>query len=100
MRFGVSVAAVLVAVGFLMLLLHPGVPGTAMSGLREMAGGLLRLDAIAVINLGLLVLIGTSVFRVAAAALAFAAEGDYPHALISGLVLGILIMSFALGKVE
>lgn len=100
LRIGVILSAVLVAAGFLLFLFRPAATAGAGANVAAVAAGVLRLDPGAIINLGLLVLIGTSVFRVAAAALAFGVEGDYAYAVICTLVLLVLLVSFALGKGE
>lgn len=88
LRFGVSISAVLVAVGLLLVLLLPEV---------SLFGFLSPKDFI---NLGLLVLIGTSILRVLATSLAFLLERDHAHAAIGAAVFMILITSLVLGKVE
>lgn len=99
MRVGVTAASLLIAGGFLLLLLRQG-EASAVTGVAGTMSWALSLNGPAIINLGLMVLIGTSVFRVAAAAIAFIVEHDYPHAIISGTVLLILVVSLAAGKVE
>lgn len=52
----------------------------------------------AIVVTGLLVLIATPVLRVAISVLVFLEERDFIFALITGTVLVILLISFALGK--
>jgi uncharacterized membrane protein len=53
-------------------------------------------DALAVTALGLVCLLVTPVVGVAAATVAFWRAGDRDYAAISGIVLGMLVLSFAL----
>lgn len=64
----------------------------------HMWGGLLILQPQAIMMLGLLILIATPVVRVAFSIVAFSIEHDRLYAVISAIVLGILIISFTLGK--
>ena len=52
------------------------------------------------IVLGLLLLIATPVMRVAVSVIAFLLERDWIFVAITSVVLGLLILSFFLGKVE
>ena len=49
---------------------------------------------------GLLLLIATPVVRVAVSILGFVYERDWRYILITSIVLGLLILSFALGRAE
>jgi len=53
-----------------------------------------------VVALGLLLLIATPVLRVAVSIVAFVQQGDRLFTLITAVVLGILLLSFALGAAE
>jgi uncharacterized membrane protein len=75
-----------------------GEAGTFPRSIPWFIGGLIHLDGQAVIALGLLVLIATPVVRVAVSLAAFARERDRTYVIITGTVLLLLILSFALGK--
>jgi uncharacterized membrane protein len=65
-------------------------------GLNSIAGiftGALHLEAAAVIQLGILLLIATPVARVALALFGFLLERDYLYTVVSAIVLGVLIYS-------
>lgn len=69
----------------------PTTPSEVVSGVR--AG-----RPYAVITLGLLILIATPVFRVAVSVVTFLWERDRTYALITLYVLGVLLVSFVIGK--
>jgi uncharacterized membrane protein len=105
LRVGVAASAALIILGLVLLAFHPA-GGRDMSiddavrfprGFAEIFSGAFALDPLAVVSLGLLVLILTPVARVAIALGAFAAEKDWKYAAFSGIVLAILVASFALG---
>ena len=54
----------------------------------------------AIVMIGLLLLIATPVVRVAVSILAFVYERDWRYVVITTLVLGLLVLSFVLGKAE
>ena len=54
----------------------------------------------AIVIVGLLLLIATPVVRVAVSILVFVYERDWRYILITSIVLGLLILSFALGRAE
>lgn len=54
----------------------------------------------AIVTLGLLVLIATPVVRVAVSIFAFIYQGDRVFTLITAAVLGLLLLSLVLGRVE
>jgi uncharacterized membrane protein len=66
--------------------------------LVEVWNGLLALQPVSVIALGLLLLLATPVIRVAASIIAFGLEHDRRYVVITSVVLGILIVSFLIGK--
>jgi uncharacterized membrane protein len=66
--------------------------------LGEIGSGLLMFHAQSVIALGLLLLLITPVVRVAASIVAFGLEHDRRYVLITTIVLGVLMLSFLLGK--
>lgn len=114
LRWGVTVAAVVIAAGLLLLVpagtgkrallaqllsehevLIEGLPTT----LRAVVAGAMRARPVPVIDLGLLLLILTPVLRVAVAAVFFVRRGDTRYSVIGLVVLGLLLTSFLLGKI-
>ncbi|PRY50912.1 putative membrane protein [Arcticibacter pallidicorallinus] len=100
LRFGVLSACLVAIIGGLMfLILHRseisdftqfrGAPEYLRS-LEGIYGGLLALDARAVIQAGVLILIATPILRVALSVFAFALEGDYLYVVITVIVLLII----------
>jgi uncharacterized membrane protein len=114
LRMGVLAAAVLVALGGVLAMRHPGAPvlsythfekpGMQPSGAHALTSitGVFRNLAdpsgASIIELGLLVLIATPIARVLFAVLGFARERDYLYVVISLLVLGILVVSLLHGR--
>ena len=107
LRFGVTLAAVVVLVGAI-LYLRNAPAATAdyahfhamPQRLRTVAGvlrGVSHLDSTSVIQLGILVLIATPVARVAFCVWGFARQRDRMYVRISSLVLLILIYSLVAG---
>lgn len=64
----------------------------------EVAAGAATLRGEAVVVLGLVVLLATPVMRVAVSAVAFALQRDYRFVAITLVVLGLLLLSFFLGR--
>jgi uncharacterized membrane protein len=60
--------------------------------------GVLALRGQSVVAAGLLLLILTPVFRVAASVLAFVAQKDRTYVLLTSVVLALLLLSFVLGN--
>jgi uncharacterized membrane protein len=108
LRFGVSLAAVVVLAGGVLLLRHPWTPvpdyahfqagGPALRTLRGIAHGAVHLEPKSIIQLGLLVLIATPVARVAYCVAGFARQRDRLYVVISSLVLAVLIYSLTKGR--
>lgn len=101
LRIGVYLASGVVVLGLVLdFLMGSAVskPGAFPTTVAEVWAGLSRGNPVAVISLGLLLLIVTPVFRVAASVLLFLLEQDYLYTLITLLVLVILLSSFFLGK--
>ncbi|HZZ44230.1 MAG TPA: DUF1634 domain-containing protein [Tepidisphaeraceae bacterium] len=71
----------------------PRTPRDIIAGLRQWQGQ-------SVIVLGLLILVATPVARVAISILAFVIQRDRMFTIITSIVLGLLILSFVLGKIE
>jgi uncharacterized membrane protein len=105
---GVLLAAVVVIVGAAMILArHGGEPtdyrvfrpaGYALQSLAGIFGGVLVVDARAIVQLGLILLIATPVVRVALTLVAFLIQRDRLYVVITGLVLALLLYSLLLGS--
>ncbi len=114
LRTGVTASMATILVGLvLMFIHHPSYlrsdadlarltsPGAAFPHhLGDVAAGLAAGRGQAVVALGLLLLIATPILRVAVSIAGFAVERDWIFALITGVVLAVLLVSFWLGKVE
>jgi uncharacterized membrane protein len=103
LRVGVSVAAVVVLVGWVLYLARAhgvlsdyrhfhGIPGPA----DRIAPILVdhRLDSRSIIRLGVLILIATPIMRVAFCVFSFGAQKDKLYVVVSGIVLTVLLYSF------
>ncbi|WP_055106688.1 DUF1634 domain-containing protein [Paenibacillus ihumii] len=102
LRIGIVLAGLVIVLGLVMFLVtgDSGYPGdTFPTSLPEIIQGIMQLKSVAIIEAGLILLILTPVFRVFVSMFAFIHEKDYRFVLISILVLVILGLSFALGKV-
>jgi uncharacterized membrane protein len=117
LRIGVVLAAVLVAIGGVLVLRHPGSPvpnytvfhppvkhaasPSANVPFRSISGVLGQLHAGSggsIIALGLLVLVATPIARVIFAIIGFARERDLLYTVVSLIVLGILAFSLVHGS--
>lgn len=116
LRWGVVISFVIVAVGIGAVVLtgqtgyqqirlddvdslvqyrvHPDFPNSLGGVFR----GLVAFKPYAIIALGLLVLIAIPVMRVAVSVVAFALERDWLYVVITAFVLGMLLLSFAIGE--
>jgi uncharacterized membrane protein len=104
LRAGVSVAAVVVLVGWTLYLwqahgVEPnyrnfhGIPSPA-DRLTPVFEGIRHLDSRSIIRLGMLLLIATPIMRVAYCIYSFASQKDKVYVLISSVVLTVLLYSF------
>ena len=91
LKFGSYGSALLMLVGVLLALIRPS--RRASYPLEDLASHLLRLDATAVMQAGITLLLLTPVIRILVAIFCFAREGDYRYAWISSGVLLIVISS-------
>ena len=114
LRIGVLAAAVLVALGGVLAMRHPGAPvpgythfekpgmqpggAPALTSITGVFRHLADPSGVSIIELGLLVLIATPIARVIFAVLGFARESDSLYVVISLLVLGILVVSLLHGR--
>lgn len=103
LKIGVLASAAVIALG-LALYLITGTGGYADNSFPTdpavIFQGLGTLKPFAVILTGLFILILTPVFRVGISIIVFLKEKDLAYVKITAVVLGILIVSFLLGKVE
>jgi len=108
LQVGVLLAALVVATGGLMLLgqhgsavadyhVFHGEPA-ALSQLGGILRGALTLDASAIIQFGLVILIATPVARVALTLFAFAIQRDRTYVLLTALVLALLLFGLISGR--
>lgn len=108
LRAGVLIAAAVVLIGGVMLLMQRGTTpvefrtfSTASSPLQGLVGifhGALALDASAIVQLGLVLLIATPVMRVALTLVAFALQRDKLYVLITAVVLALLLYGLVWGR--
>ena len=66
----------------------------------QVVEGMRQLRGRAFIMAGLVVLIATPVLRVAVSIVGFAYQGDKTFVVLTSIVLGLLLLSFLVGKVE
>ncbi|MFB3923342.1 MAG: DUF1634 domain-containing protein [Terriglobia bacterium] len=98
LRYGSAVSTAVMALGLIYGLLRSGgrlarpVPPASPATLLSRA---LRFDPMGVLELGILFLLLTPVFRIVIAALAFGLERDTKYLLISLGVLGVVVFSIA-----
>lgn len=97
---GVMLSSFVILIGVVLSFFHAGSRQTLVfpHTLSEVWSGLLALQPVSVIALGLLLLLATPVIRVAASIIAFGLEHDRRYVVITSVVLGILVISFLLGK--
>jgi uncharacterized membrane protein len=102
LRFGVTLAACVVASGGALYLWHPRRPvpdylhfhaDAALSSIASIFRGAFHLDPPSIIQLGLLLLIATPVVRVVFCVIGFARQRDRLYVAISSTVLAILLYS-------
>jgi uncharacterized membrane protein len=101
LRAGVILAAAVVLVGGVAYLIHHGGEcpeyqtfhgkDSSYRTLHSIATGAIQLDALAVIQLGLLLLIATPIARVAFSLVAFHLEQDRMYVAITAVVLAVLL---------
>ena len=102
LRGGVLISAATIILGvvgfFLERATNMAVPTTYPHAFANVLAGVERLDPLAIIVLGLILLLATPVVRVAVSIAAFAVEEDQTYVIITGLVFAILIFSiFGMG---
>jgi uncharacterized membrane protein len=102
LQIGVAIAAAVVLAGSVMLLAHHGHDVVTHSVFRGASGPLTSVgaivqaamtgDALAVIQVGLVLLIATPIARVALTLVAFVVQKDWLYTGLTGVVLGILLV--------
>lgn len=103
LRIGVMTSAIIVFIGLLMFLItgKSGYSGSYFpSTPTEIFKGVMLLKSYAIILTGLMILVLTPVFRVGVSILVFIKEKDSLYVKITSIVFIILLISFAIGKVE
>ena len=100
LRIGVLISGAVIALGLVLLLLQTptAFPSVSWQGFRQIWHDLLLGQPYAVIYTGLLLLILTPIFRVAASVVLFFSQRDFVYVVITSYVLGVLVLSFLLGK--
>jgi len=106
LRFGVILSASVIILGLALLVAQGGQGALGdVAAVRSFPhspaavwAGLLALDPVAVVTLGLILIILTPISRVAVSIVAFAIEGDRRYVAVTALVLAILLASLVLGK--
>jgi len=111
LRTGVTVSVILIVGGTIVSFVHhPDYatsttalsrltrPGMAPRNMGDVLAGLAALRGQAWVMLGILVLMGTPILRVAISFLAFARVRDRPFTLLTAAVLALLLLSVALGR--
>jgi uncharacterized membrane protein len=104
LRAGVSAAAVVVLVGWILYLWQThgveadyrhfhGVPSPA-DQFTPVFEGVRHLNSRSIIRLGILLLIATPIMRVAFCVYSFAVQKDKLYVVVSGIVLTVLLYSF------
>lgn len=115
LRYGVIISSALVGTGVILILVgdkSPNFPsilsqlissdyGKPTLNFSILVAGVLSLNPIFVIQLGLLILLATPIVRVAASILLFAAEKDMIYVALTVFVLVVLLFSiFIVGPIE
>ena len=107
LRFGITLAAIVVFAGGAMYLRRPWLPipnyshfraaGPELSTLSGIFSGLRHLHPESIIQFGLLLLIATPVARVVFCVIGFARQKNRLYVLVSSIVLLVLIYSLSKG---
>ncbi|QGP91062.1 hypothetical protein MGLY_03860 [Neomoorella glycerini] len=103
LRWGVVISAIIIAAGLVFYLLtgDSGYPaGFFPTSIPQVFKDVVHFKSFAIIDLGLLLLIATPIFRVAASIIAFIFDRDRPYVVITTYVLAMLILSLLLRKAE
>ena len=98
LRGGVLVSAILIGIGYLLLLTAQGPLPPPPHSLVEVSSLAARADPMGLASLGLFFLIATSFVRVLVAVVLFAREHDRALSLISLGVLAVLVTGLLIGR--
>lgn len=98
LRYGSLISTIVMALGIGLMLLRG--PATSLATYHriqpvELFSRLLRLDAAAVTEFGILLLLFTPIFRIVVAVISFALERDKKYVLISLGVLLVVLLSIS-----
>jgi uncharacterized membrane protein len=95
---GVGLSGVLLALGLIIIFVrHQPRPEGPPPGLSHLLRGALAGDGLSIIDLALVVLMLTPLFRVAVLALGWFLSGERRFAVVALVVLSLLVLSLALG---
>jgi uncharacterized membrane protein len=102
LRYGSTISTLVMIFGLGLLFLRglpPSIPAVKGIHAGELFAKIARLDAAAVMELGILLLLLTPVLRIIMAAVSFVLEREYKYFLISLGVLAVVLLSisFAMG---
>jgi uncharacterized membrane protein len=107
LQYGVLLAAAVTLLGGVMLLVHHGTAPASyaefqgepaqLRSLSAIVGGAFSGQAMAIVQLGLLLLIATPVARVAFTLVAFAIQRDRLYVLVTTIVLALLLYGLLFG---
>jgi uncharacterized membrane protein len=111
LRVGVLTSLAFIAAGIIIMFVHGG-DTTGPDALQRLtqtnaefphsiaavASGVAAFQGRSIIAMGLLLLVATPVVRVAVSIFAFVYERDRTFIIITSIVLGLLLLSFALGR--
>ena len=115
LRYGVVISAALISAGIIIALLNSGnegIPsnllllttssvGNPVLSLATLLSGVIALNGVYIIQLGVLILLATPLVRVAVTTILFGAEKDKTYVLIGIVVLAVLLFStFVVGPLE
>jgi uncharacterized membrane protein len=98
LRYGAIVSTVIMAVGIALALIRGNLGWSSTYPAihpRELLPHLLRLEPLAVIEFGILLLLFTPIARIVVAVIGFAVERDLKYVLISLGVLAVVLLSIS-----
>lgn len=96
LRWGLHVSLATMVVGLGLLILAPEPVAFQPLRFREILAGVLRLQAVAWLDLGVLILLVTPVLRVVTTLISFSATREWMFAGVSAFVLAVFFASFVL----
>lgn len=96
LRWGIYFSLTAMVVGLGLLALTPGPTLFQPLPFREILAGVFRLQALAWLNLGVLILLVTPVLRVVTTLIGFAATREWTFAAVSAFVLAVLFIGYLL----